>query len=81
VVQRGHNGLKNIELVLNGTRLFPFAFWHWRLPFSKGQQVDFVLSNFKQNEFDELPAVMDKAEEMVKIILHTGDPEKNHEFI
>jgi PTH1 family peptidyl-tRNA hydrolase len=33
--------------------------------FSKGQQVDFVLSNFSQEEIKELPALMDKAAEMV----------------
>ena len=59
----GHNGLKNIELLLGGqeyTRL--------RLgignDFSQGGQVDFVLSNFSQEEFKQLPAVMDKAADM-----------------
>ena len=33
--------------------------------FAKGQQVDFVLSHFSQEEFTELPAIMDKASEMI----------------
>jgi PTH1 family peptidyl-tRNA hydrolase len=33
--------------------------------FAKGQQVDFVLSNFSQDQFKELPAIMDKAGEMI----------------
>lgn len=33
--------------------------------FAKGQQVDFVLSNFLQPEFETLPAFMDKASEMI----------------
>ncbi|MBK8292221.1 MAG: aminoacyl-tRNA hydrolase [Flammeovirgaceae bacterium] len=70
----GHNGLKNIELVLNGPDYSRLRFGIGD-SFSKGQQVDFVLSNFKQNEFDQLPAVMDKAEEMVKSFCTLG-PEK-----
>ena len=33
--------------------------------FPKGRQVDYVLGRFTQNEFDELPIVMDKAIEMI----------------
>ena len=60
----GHNGLKNIELVLGGqdyTRL--------RVgignEFGKGQQVDYVLSTFTQEEFDNFPAIIKKANEMI----------------
>jgi len=60
----GHNGLKNIEQVLgdqNYSRL--------RLgignDFSRGQQADFVLSNFSNEEVTNLPPIMDKAAEMV----------------
>ena len=60
----GHNGLKNIELLLGGQ-------YYSRLRmgigsnFSKGQQVDFVLSRFDQEEFDALPGVMDNAIETI----------------
>lgn len=60
----GHNGLKNIELTLNGQQ-------YSRLrvgvgdSFHKGQQVDYVLSNFSQPEFETLPTIIAKANEMI----------------
>jgi peptidyl-tRNA hydrolase, PTH1 family len=60
----GHNGLKNIELLLGGQD-YPRLRIGVGNDFAKGQQVDFVLSNFSQDEFKELPAVMDKASEMI----------------
>lgn len=60
----GHNGLKNIEEVLGGQDYSRLRFGIGNA-FGKGQQVDFVLSNFEQEEFDQLPAVMQKANDMV----------------
>jgi peptidyl-tRNA hydrolase, PTH1 family len=60
----GHNGLKNIELLLSGQEYTRLRFGIGN-DFSKGQQVDFVLSNFSQEELKELPSIMDKAAEMV----------------
>jgi peptidyl-tRNA hydrolase, PTH1 family len=60
----GHNGLKNIELVLGGQDYSRLRFGIGN-EFGKGQQVDFVLSNFEQEEFQKLPDVMKKANEMV----------------
>jgi peptidyl-tRNA hydrolase, PTH1 family len=60
----GHNGLKNIELMLNGQQ-------YSRLrvgvgdTFHKGQQSDYVLSNFTQPEFEILPTIITKANEMI----------------
>ena len=60
----GHNGLKNIELILNGQQ-------YSRLrvgvgdTFHKGQQSDYVLSNFTQPEFETLPTIITKANEMI----------------
>src|SRR6187402_3184115 len=60
----GHNGLKNIELILNGQQ-----YSRLRLgvgdSFHKGQQVDYVLSNFSQPEFETLPTIITKANEMI----------------
>lgn len=60
----GHNGLKNIELLLGGQE-----YSRLRMGigdgFAKGQQVDYVLSKFKPEEFDALPAFMDKSIEMI----------------
>jgi peptidyl-tRNA hydrolase, PTH1 family len=60
----GHNGLKNIEAMLPGQE-------YARLRvgigsgFGKGQQVDYVLSNFTRQELDQLPDIMQKANDMV----------------
>ena len=60
----GHNGLKNIELLLNGQDYSRLRFGIGNT-FSKGQQVDFVLSNFSQEEIKDLPTLMDKAADVV----------------
>ncbi len=56
----GHNGLGNIEEVLHGK---DYARLRMGIGnnFSKGQQVDFVLGNFGEDELKALPAYMDKA--------------------
>ena len=60
----GHNGLGNIELVLGGQDYSRLRFGIGNT-FGKGQQVDFVLSNFSQEEFQKLPDLIKKANEMV----------------
>jgi len=60
----GHNGLKNIELVLNGQDYARLRFGVGN-DFGRGQQVDYVLSNFSTEEFKKLPDVMIKANEMI----------------
>jgi peptidyl-tRNA hydrolase, PTH1 family len=74
----GHNGLKNIEQVLNGQDYSRLRFGIGN-EFQKGQQVDFVLSNFSQEEISELPLLMDKAEEMIKSFCTIG-PERTMNF-
>lgn len=74
----GHNGLKNIEQLLGGQEYARLRFGIGN-DFQKGQQVDFVLSNFTQEEFNLLPAIMDKAEEMVKSFCTIG-PERTMNF-
>jgi len=60
----GHNGLKNIELVLNGQNYSRLRFGVGDT-FNKGQQVDYVLSNFTQPEFKTLPEIITRANEMI----------------
>ena len=60
----GHNGLKNIEQLLGGQDYCRLRMGVGN-DFAKGQQVDFVLSNFSQDQFKELPTIMDKAGEMI----------------
>lgn len=59
----GHNGLKNVEQILNGQDYSRLRFGIGN-DFSKGQQVDFVLSNFTKDEIGALPSLMDKTVEM-----------------
>ncbi len=70
----GHNGLKNIELLLNGQDYCRLRFGIGS-NYSKGQQVDYVLSRFTDQEFEELPPFMDKSIEMVKSFATIG-PER-----
>ena len=60
----GHNGLKNIELVLGSQDYARLRFGIGN-DFSRGQQVDFVLTNFQQEEFAALPALMDKSIDII----------------
>jgi peptidyl-tRNA hydrolase, PTH1 family len=60
----GHNGLKNIELAL-GSQEYPRLRFGIGNEFHKGQQVDFVLSRFSQEEFEALPDLIGKAVDMV----------------
>jgi PTH1 family peptidyl-tRNA hydrolase len=60
----GHNGLTHIEQVLGGTDYTRLRFGIGN-NFNKGQQVDYVLGNFTQEEFQALPPLMDKASEMI----------------
>ncbi|MEY4930716.1 MAG: hypothetical protein RI909_1440 [Bacteroidota bacterium] len=74
----GHNGLKNIEQLLGGQDYSRLRFGIGN-EFGKGQQVDYVLSNFSPKELEELPPIMDKVEEMVKSFCTIG-PERTMNF-
>jgi PTH1 family peptidyl-tRNA hydrolase len=60
----GHNGLKSIEALLPGQDYSRLRFGIGD-QFGKGQQVDYVLSNFTRQELDQLPDLMSRANEMV----------------
>ncbi len=74
----GHNGLKNIEELLGGQDYTRIRFGIGN-EFGKGQQVDYVLSNFSQKEFEELPSIMDRTIEMVYSYSTIG-PERTMNF-
>ncbi|PSR57280.1 aminoacyl-tRNA hydrolase [Adhaeribacter arboris] len=59
----GHNGLKHIEETL-GTTEYPRLRFGVDAQFSKGRQVDYVLSPFNPDEQIELPTLIEKAAEM-----------------
>ena len=54
----GHNGLKNIQERL-GTGKYPRLKVGIGNDFPKGGQVDYVLSDFTDREFDALPMILD----------------------
>ena len=60
----GHNGLKNIELILGGQEYSRLRFGIGNA-FGKGQQVDFVLENFSKDEFKAIPPIINKTNEMI----------------
>ena len=60
----GHNGLKNIELLLGSQEYSRLRFGIGN-EFGKGQQADFVLSTFEKDEFKALPGFIKKANEMI----------------
>jgi PTH1 family peptidyl-tRNA hydrolase len=60
----GHNGLNNIELTLD-SKEYPRLRFGIGNNYTKGQQVDFVLSRFTEEEFAGLPPLMDKAIGMI----------------
>lgn len=60
----GHNGLKNIEETL-GDQAYSRLRFGVGSEFGKGQQVDYVLSNFSTEEFEAMAPLMQKAKEMI----------------
>lgn len=60
----GHNGLKDIQEVL-GTTKYPRLRIGIGADFRKGQQVDFVLGEWSQEESDKLPELIKYAIETV----------------
>lgn len=60
----GHNGLKNIEETLGDQEYARLRFGIGS-DYPKGRQIDYVLGNFSKEEFDALPDVMKKANEMI----------------
>ena len=60
----GHNGLKNIETLLNGQDYARLRVGIGN-DFGQGQQIDYVLSRFSDDEFKSLPSVISKANEMI----------------
>src|SRR5258708_18650545 len=60
----GHNGLKNIEELLGGQNYSRLRMGIGK-DFSRGEQIDYVLSKFEKEEFEALPTFMDKSIAMI----------------
>lgn len=61
----GHNGLKNINLVLNTQNYARFRFGISD-EFKKGKQVDYVLGDWDESEKEKLPERLETASEIIK---------------
>ena len=60
----GHNGLKHIEATL-GTNVYNRLRIGIGNDYDKGKQIDFVLGEWSAEEKEKLPAIMDKAGEII----------------
>ena len=67
----GHNGLKHIEATLGHNEYARLRFGVSD-DFPKGRQVDYVLNGFDKEELPELPALIDRAIEMIKSFVTIG---------
>ena len=61
----GHNGLKNIQLLLNSTEYPRFRFGISD-EFKKGRQIDYVLGEWNDDEKTKLPERLELASEIIK---------------
>ncbi|MFD1094710.1 aminoacyl-tRNA hydrolase [Salegentibacter chungangensis] len=61
----GHNGLKDIQAVLNTSKYNRFRFGISD-EFSKGRQVDYVLGEWDEEEQKKLPERLEKSAELIK---------------
>jgi PTH1 family peptidyl-tRNA hydrolase len=75
----GHNGLKNIQLILN-TSEYPRFRFGISDEFKKGQQVDYVLGEWGEAEKDKLPERYKIAKEIVESFALAGLNETMNSF-
>lgn len=75
----GHNGLKNIQLLLNTTEYPRFRFGISD-DFKKGRQVDYVLGEWDEEEKAKLPERLDKAVEIINSFALAGLNNTMNEF-
>ena len=67
----GHNGLKNIQLLLNSTEYPRFRFGISD-EFKKGQQVNYVLGEWNEDEKQKLAERLELSTEIIKSFAHNG---------
>lgn len=67
----GHNGLKHINLQL-GSSTYPRLRFGIGDNYFRGQQVNYVLSGFDEDELMELPALIDRSVNMIEGFATTG---------
>jgi PTH1 family peptidyl-tRNA hydrolase len=67
----GHNGLKNIQLLLNSSE-YPRYRFGISDEFKKGQQIDYVLGNWDDAEKAKLPERLEVASEIIQSFALAG---------
>jgi peptidyl-tRNA hydrolase, PTH1 family len=67
----GHNGLKNIQLLLNSSEYPRFRFGISD-EFKKGQQINYVLGEWNENETSKLPERLEKSSEIINSFALAG---------
>lgn len=75
----GHNGLKNINLVLN-TKVYPRLRFGIGSNFSRGKQIDYVLGKWNEKENEELAAYIDHAKQACYCFCLEGVQEAMNKF-
>ena len=75
----GHNGLKNIQLLLNSTEYPRFRFGISD-EFKKGRQVDYVLGEWNDDEKTKLPERLELASEIIRSFALAGLNETMNTF-
>lgn len=75
----GHNGLKNIQLLLNSTEYPRFRFGISD-EFKKGQQVNYVLGEWNEDEKQKLPERLELSTEIIKSFALTGLSETMNKY-
>lgn len=75
----GHNGLKNINLVLNTQNYARFRFGISD-DFKKGQQVDYVLGEWSEQEKTTLKERLEKSSQIIKSFATIGLAQTMNEF-
>lgn len=75
----GHNGLKNIQELMN-TNQYPRLRFGIGNDFSRGRQADYVLSKWKAQEQEELPSYINDAVKATLSFVHAGIQITMNEF-
>ena len=75
----GHNGLKDIQKMLN-TGSYPRLRFGVGSDYSRGQQVDFVLGRWNEEEAEALPERLNRCSELIRSFLFAGPKNTMNNF-
>ena len=67
----GHNGLKNIDLLLSSSS---YARLRYGIgdEYKKGQQIDYVLGRWDDEEYEKLPSLLEKGADVISSFVFQG---------